>query len=95
MATTNVNVRIDAELKHEAEELFKDLGLSMSSAITMFLKSAVNYNGIPFELKRTNINYNAETLAALKEYDEMKNNPQNYKSYDSFDELLDEVLKNA
>lgn len=49
MATTNINVRVDTELKHSAEELFSDLGLSMSSAVTMFLISAVNNNGIPFE----------------------------------------------
>ena len=40
MATTNINIRVDELLKKDAEALFNDLGLSMSSAITMFLKSA-------------------------------------------------------
>ena len=44
MATTNINIRVDSELKQSAEELFNDLGLNMSSAITMFLKSAVSYD---------------------------------------------------
>lgn len=44
MATSNINVRVDSELKEEAEDLFKDLGLNMSTAITMFLKSAVSNN---------------------------------------------------
>ena len=52
MATTNINVRVDASLKKDAEKLFNELGLNMSSAITMFLKSAVSYDGIPFEIKR-------------------------------------------
>ena len=39
-------------MRQSAEELFNDLGLNMSSAITMFLKSAVSYDGIPFEIKR-------------------------------------------
>ena len=52
MATTNINVRVDANLKQSAESLFADLGLNMSTAITMFLKSAVNHDGIPFEVKR-------------------------------------------
>ena len=52
MATTNLNIRIDANLKKQAETLFSDLGLNMSSAITVFLKSAVAYNGIPFEIKK-------------------------------------------
>ena len=93
MATTNINVRIDTELKQSAEELFDDLGLTMSAAITMFLKSAVNHDGIPFEVKR--FTPNAETRAALAEYDEMKKNPGKYKRYDSFDDLMTEVLTNA
>ncbi len=93
MATTNINVRVDTELKQSAEELFKDLGLNMSSAITMFLRSAVNHDGIPFEIKR--MSPNAETKAALAEFDEMKKNPENYKHYDSFKALKDDVLKDA
>jgi len=93
MATTNINVRVDSALKQEAEALFNDLGLNMSSAINMFLRSAVNYDGIPFELKRQTPN--AETKAALDEYEEMKKHPGQYKRYESFDEVLDEVLGDA
>ena len=93
MATTNINVRVDAELKQSAEELFDDLGLNRSSAITMFLKSAVNHDGIPFEVKR--FTPNADTKAALAEYDEMKKNPGEYKRYGSFDELMNEVTADA
>ena len=53
MATTNLNIRVDEELKKNAERLFADLGLNMSSAITIFLNSSVDYNGIPFEIKKT------------------------------------------
>ena len=90
MATTNINVRVDANLKQSAESLFDDLGLNMSTAIPMFLKSAVNHDGIPFEVNR--ISPNAETKAALAEYDQMKLHPENYKRYDSFDDLMNEVL---
>lgn len=93
MATTNINVRVDSVLKLEAEALFDDLGLSMSSAINMFLRSAINHNGIPFEVKRPAPN--AETKAALDEYEEMKKNPDKYKRYGSFDDILDEVLGDA
>lgn len=93
MATTNINVRVDSVLKQEAEALFNDLGLNMSSAINMFLRSAVNHDGIPFELKRSIPN--AETRAALNEYEEMKKNPGSYKRYQCFDELVDEVLADA
>ena len=53
MATTNLNIRIDENLKKNAENLFADLGLNMSSAITIFLKSVVDYRGIPFEIRKS------------------------------------------
>lgn len=93
MSSANINVRVDSELKKAAEELFDDIGLNMSSAITLFLKNAVNYEGIPFEIRR--LTPNAVTKAALAEYDEMKKNPGVYKRYDSFDDLMSEVLSDA
>jgi len=89
MSTTNINVRVDADLKQQADTLFHDLGLNMSAAITMFLKSAVSCDGIPFDVKRVP---NAETRTALAEYDQMISHPEQYKHYASFDELMDEVF---
>ena len=93
MATTNINVRVDSELKSQAESLFSDLGLNMSTAITMFLKSAVIHDGLPFEVKRSVPN--AQTKAALSEYIAMKEHPEAYKRYDSFEDALNEVLSDA
>ena len=53
MATVNLNIRVDEELKKQAETLFSELGLNMSSAITVFLRSSVDYQGIPFEIRKT------------------------------------------
>ncbi|MCR4667986.1 MAG: type II toxin-antitoxin system RelB/DinJ family antitoxin [Clostridia bacterium] len=86
MATANINVRVDSDLKKQAEALFSDLGLNMSTAIIMFLKSAVSHDGIPFDVRRHEPN--AETRAALAEYVEMKNHPGAYKRYDTFDDLI-------
>lgn len=93
MSTTNINVRVDADLKKEAETLFNDLGLNMSTAVTMFLKSAVANDGIPFDVKR--VHPNDETKAALAEYEMMKKHPEMYKRYDTFEELLKEVFEDA
>jgi len=49
--TTNINVRVDSQLKSQAEQIFSALGLNLSSAITVFLSNAVRYQGIPFELR--------------------------------------------
>jgi DNA-damage-inducible protein J len=89
MSTTNINVRVDSSLKQEAEELFNDLGLNMSSAITMFLKSAVSHDGIPFEVKR--LTQNVETMAALSEYKAMKESPDLYKCYNSFEDSVKNI----
>lgn len=47
-----ITVRLDEETKEQAEELFDDLGMSMSSAIIIFLKQCVRKGGIPFEIQR-------------------------------------------
>ena len=92
-ATTNINVRVDTGLKEKADQLFSDLGMNMTTAITIFLKTAVSYEGIPFEVRR--FTPNEETRAALSEYEDMKRDRSTYKRYDSFDGLLSEVLSDA
>ncbi|EJV00463.1 addiction module antitoxin, RelB/DinJ family, partial [Enterococcus faecalis ERV81] len=50
MATTKkkpIHVNVDENLKEEAEQLFDDLGLNMTSAITIFLKQSINEQAIP------------------------------------------------
>ena len=51
MATTNLNIRIDKAIKDQAEEIFNELGLNMTTAVNMFLRTAIRERGIPFELK--------------------------------------------
>jgi DNA-damage-inducible protein J len=52
MSKETITVRLDSDTKEQAEELFDDLGMSMSSAITIFLKQCVRKGGIPFEIQR-------------------------------------------
>ena len=47
-----VNFRIDDETKQKAEELFASLGLTMSSAITVFIQRSIDFQGIPFTVRR-------------------------------------------
>ena len=51
MPATNLNIRTDKEIKNQAEEIFNELGLNMTTAINMFLRTVVREYGIPFELK--------------------------------------------
>ena len=52
MATANINVRVDSELKAQAESLFSDLGMNMSTAFNCFLAKIRDVGGIPFTLAR-------------------------------------------
>ena len=50
MELVTVNVRMDKNIKGDAEKLFAELGINMSSAINMFIRQAVRQNKIPFEI---------------------------------------------
>ena len=65
MATTNLNIRTDKEIKEKADMIFSELGLNMTTAINMFLRTTVRENGIPFSLK-LNVP-NEVTIAAIEE----------------------------
>lgn len=52
MGTINVMIRMDEDLKLQADELFADLGLSFTAAVTAFTKQAVREQKIPFMLSR-------------------------------------------
>lgn len=51
MATTNLNIRTDKAVKDQAEEIFNELGLSMTTAVNLFLRTSIREHGIPFALK--------------------------------------------
>lgn len=50
--TTTITARVDSEKKRQAEEIFEDLGLSLSGAISVFINEVVQYQGIPFTIRR-------------------------------------------
>ena len=83
MATTNVTIRMDKELKAQADDLFAALGLNMSTAMGVFCRQAVRLGKIPFELAVDMPN--AETLAAI---DDVNNNRNMSKAYDDMNELM-------
>lgn len=51
MATTDLNIRADKEIKEAAEKIYSSLGLNMTTAINIFLRASVRDSGIPFDLK--------------------------------------------
>ncbi len=66
MSTSLVQMRIDTELRDDANKLFDSLGLDMSTAVKMFLKKCLAEGGIPFDVKTASSNdRSAEGLAAF------------------------------
>ena len=86
--TTNLSIRMDKELKEQAEQLFSELGMNMTTALNIFVRQAVRQRKIPFEIS-LNVP-NAETMAAIEEANRISRNP-NAKRYSSFEELVAEV----
>lgn len=64
--TKNVNIRMDEDLKKQAENLFADLGMNMTTAVNIFVRQSINYGGIPFEIVRKDDFYNPYNQEILK-----------------------------
>ena len=84
MATTNLNIRTDKAIKDQAEAIFNELGLNMTTAINMFLRTTIRENGIPFDLKLDTPN--EITASAIEEGRRLMAN-SSAPRYSSMDEL--------
>ena len=82
-----INIRVNDEVKKEAETIFKSLGLNMSVAMNLFLKKCINENGIPFNLKILN----KETIEAMEETTKILNGDIKRKLYKNIDELFEDL----
>ena len=71
MSTTTMNIRMDTEVKKEAQALFSELGLDMTTAINIFLRQSIRERALPFALRLDPPVPNAKTLAAMKEGDKI------------------------
>ena len=90
MEATNINIRMEKSLKTQAESLFSELGMNMTTAFNIFVRQSVREGKIPFEISLNTPN--AETIEASKEVEEMKKNPSLGKSYTNVDEMIKELL---
>lgn len=63
MAKVSTNIALDPQLKLNAQSLFSDLGMDLTTAVTIFLRQAVREQRIPFDIKRSVPNQ--ETLDAM------------------------------
>ena len=89
MATTNLNISTDKDLKDKAEAIFNELGLNMTTAVNVFLRTTVREHGIPFELKLEMPN--ETTVKAIEEGRKLMADPNapRYSSIESLKEALE------
>lgn len=67
MAQTNITIRLDEDIKKEAEELFNKLGLNMSVAVNVFFRQAITEQAIPFRIKATDNYFNEYNMKHINE----------------------------
>lgn len=84
MVFTNLNIRTDKDVKTQAEAIFNELGLNMTTAVNLFLRTTIRENGIPFSLQLEHPN--ATTAAAIAKGRAMLNDPDTPK-YSSMEAL--------
>ena len=61
--TTNISIRMDADLKAQADALFTELGMNLTTAFNIFVRQSLREGGIPFEVRLEQPN--KETVAAM------------------------------
>lgn len=89
MAQTNINIRMDENTKKDFDLFCKEIGLSVSSVFNLFAKTVVREQRIPFEI--TTEVPNADTIAAMKEIEQMKLHPERYKKYRTFADAIADI----
>lgn len=72
--STNITVRTDTDVKRECEEIYRALGMNLSTAINVFLRKSIRTGGFPFDV-RLDDRPNRETAAALLEADRIAGDP--------------------
>ena len=88
--TTNLSIRMDTELKAQADRLFGELGMNLSTAFNIFVRQSLREGGIPFDIKLDSPN--RETVAAMLEAESLVHNP-NAKRYSDVEAALTDLKR--
>ena len=86
MSTVSTNIKIDRTLKQEAQELFEGFGLSLSSAINIFLRQSVREQAITFRIGNPMLN--SETVKAIED---ARNSIGLSRGFTSVSELMEDL----
>jgi DNA-damage-inducible protein J len=88
--STNISIRMDSDLKAQADALFNELGMNISTAFNIFVRQSLREGRIPFDISLNQPN--KETIAAMLEAERIANDPT-VKGYTNMDELFADLRK--
>jgi len=88
--TTNISIRMDADLKTQADALFSELGMNLSTAFNVFVRQSLREGKIPFDISLSQPN--KETISAMLEAERIAHDP-NVKRYSDVEEALRELKR--
>ena len=83
-ANTSMTIRMNSDVKQQAQQLFAELGMDMTTAINVFLRQAIQHRGLPFDV--TLHTPNEVTLAAMES---AENGEDMYGPFDSVEALME------
>ena len=88
--TTNISIRMDKDVKAQAEAFLSELGMNLTTAFNIFVRQSLREGKIPFEIS---VNQpNSETIAAMLEAERIAKDPS-VKGYNDLDELFADLNK--
>lgn len=88
--TTNISIRMDAELKAQADALFAELGMNLSTAFNIFVRQCLREGGIPFKIS---LNPSAQGTAGMPETARIGVAKDKLKSPDNLDQYDGEIAQ--
>ena len=84
MKSVNVTIRVDEDIKQQADALFSELGMSLSTAFNIFLRQSVREQRLPFVVSK-----NTPNAVTLAEMDAAEKGTDLHGPYDSVEELME------
>lgn len=85
MSKMSISIRLDSEVKEQAQQVFSNLGMDMTTAINIFLRQAIQYQGLPFDVR---LDENRKLIQALTDLDQNRNMSQ---SFESVSDLMEDL----
>lgn len=89
-STTNISIRMDSDLKAQADAFFGELGMNLSTAFNVFVRQSLREGRIPFDISLNQPN--KETIGAMLEAERIVKDPS-VKGYNDLDELFADLKK--